>query len=303
MVSVRTRLVEQGLRLLVRSEPRSAEEAAVKFRRALQRLVVPTIPVLGVRRSNVQIGGVDCLVLVPPKPANTLLYLHGGGFVAGRPQTYINMAARLAKRLNARVILPDYRKAPEHPFPAGPDDALAVYRQLLEEGQNPQRLLVGGDSAGGALALSTLIGARDAGLPQPAGCVVLSPSTDQSWTGGTHVGNADRDPVLSPQLIECLQQCYVPDVQQRTNPRASPALADWAGCAPLIVVVSRSECLYDDSLRLVAKAREAGVSVTLHEEDDRMHVWPIMAPLLPESVTTLKWLGDAMAQMLPATRS
>nr|MBV6628876.1 alpha/beta hydrolase [Oceanococcus sp. HetDA_MAG_MS8] len=300
MTSVRTRLVEQGLRLLVRSEPASAEEAAVRFRRALQRLVVPTIPVFGVRRSAVQMGGLDCLVLAPRSPVNTLLYLHGGGFVAGRPQTYINMAARLARRLNARVVLPDYRKAPEHPFPAGPDDVLAVYRQLLEEGQDPQRLLVGGDSAGGGLALSVLIGARDAGLPQPAGCMVLSPATDQSWSGGTHVSNADSDPVLSPQMIQRLQDCYVPDLTQRTDPRASPALADWDGCAPLIVVVSRSECLYDDSLRLVAKAREAGVNVTLHEEGDRMHVWPIMAPLLPESVTTLKWLGDAMAQLLPA---
>jgi acetyl esterase/lipase len=179
---------------------------------------------------------------------------------------------------------------------------LAVYRQLLDEGQDPQRLLLGGDSAGGGLALSVLIGARDAGLPQPAGCMVLSPATDQSWSGGTHISNAHCDPVLSQQMIQCLQDCYVPDRSQRTHPRASPALADWSDCAPLIVVVSRSECLYDDSLRLVAKARQAGVDVTLHEEDDRMHVWPIMAPLLPESVTTLNWLGDAMAQMLPAAR-
>lgn len=302
MVSFRTRIAEKGVRLMLRSEPRTAQDAAFRFRRALNRLHVPTIPVRGVRESSREVAGVSCLVLEPKNPVSTLLYAHGGGFVAGHPGMYRNMGLRLAKRLNARVILPDYRKAPEHPFPAGPDDVLSVYRSLLSSGQDPKHLLVGGDSAGGAMALSTLIGARDEGLAQPAGCVVLSPSTDQSSYGGTHESNASSDPMLSPQLIERLQESYVPDAPQRTHPRASPVLADWTGCAPLIIVVSRSECLYGHSLRLAAKAREAGVSVTFHEEDDRMHVWPVFVPFLPESVLTLNWLGDAMAAMLERAR-
>lgn len=300
MVSWRSRIAERGVRWLIRSEPKSAEEAVAQFRRALGRLHLPTIPVAGITESKAEIAGVPCLILTPETPANTLLYVHGGGFVAGRPHTYRNIGARLAKRLDARVVLPDYRKAPEHPYPAAPDDVLAVYSQLLDDGQEPRRLLLAGDSAGGSIALATLIGARDAGLPQPAGCAVLSPSTDQTWINGSHLTNNHCDPMLSQAMIERLHECYVIDPARRGESRASPALADWSDCAPLIIVVSRSECLHDHSLRLAARAREAGVSVTLREEDGRMHVWPALAPFLPESVATLGWLGDAMAEMLPA---
>ncbi|MEN8718810.1 MAG: alpha/beta hydrolase fold domain-containing protein, partial [Oceanococcaceae bacterium] len=286
-------------RRLIRAEPRSPETAARHFRRVLRRVRLPTLMAPQVTQAEQQIGGVPCLILTPPEAVNTLLYIHGGGFVAGDPLTYRNMASRLARQLNARVVLPDYRKAPEHPFPAPNDDVLAVYRALLDDGVRPERLVVAGDSAGGSLALSLLLDARTHGLPQPAACGLLSPATDQNYRFGSHVRFDNVDPMLSAALIEQLQGAYVPDVRQRQDPRASPVYGDWHGCAPLAILVSSDECLYDQSLRLAARARRAGVSVTLRSEPGRIHVWPIFVPLLKESAPSLHWLGEQLSRRLP----
>lgn len=214
------------------------------------------------------------------EPHGTLLYLHGGGYFTCSPQTHRSITGAYAKR-GLRVFAADYRLAPEHPFPAAIEDALAVYTALLA--QIPAAsLAIGGDSAGGGLALATLLAARGKGLLMPACALLFSPWTDLAGTGESVSTNARRESMLyAPRLGECAGH-YLAAADPR-NPLASPLYADLSGLPPLLIQVSEMEILRDDSTRLAERARAAGVSVDLSVWRNLPHVWQVSQNFLPEA--------------------
>ncbi len=229
-----------------------------------------------------------------PVTERTLLYLHGGGYFFGSPETHRQICARLGLLTRSRVLVPDYRLAPEHPFPAAVDDALSWYRTLLEQGVKPGRLLVAGDSAGGGLALSLLVAARAAGLPMPACAVAFSPWTDLSMSGKSVRVCAESDVMFHAHWLEQAAAWYLAGHDARATPLASPLFADLQGLPPLLVFASAHEMLRDDATRLVTRALEAGVEATLHLEPHMVHAWPALFAKLPESKRTLRQAADFM---------
>ena len=215
-----------------------------------------------------------------------ILYLHGGGYILLSPMTHRPITTRLAAWSEARLFALDYRLAPEHPFPAAVDDALAAYHALLGQGIKPDRIVVAGDSAGGGLALALLLALRDAGEPLPAGAVLFSPWTDLAATGRSIVENAQSDAFLTGTLIAPVARYYLGDAPA-TNPLASPFYGDLTGLPPLLFQVSDSEVLLDDSRRVVENAKRAGVDVTLRIWHGLPHVWQYFARILPEGKRAL----------------
>ncbi len=228
--------------------------------------------------------------------AGTILYLHGGGYFACSARTHRPITAAYALR-GFRVFAPDYRLAPEHPFPAAVDDALACYRAmraLVPAGG----LAIGGDSAGGGLALATLLGAKAAGLAMPDCAVLFSPWTDLAGTGASVITNARRDSMLyAPKLTEA-GATYLGGADPR-SPLASPLYADLTGLPPLLIQVGAPEILLDDSTRLATAARAAGVSVDISIWPNLPHVWQMMPSLLPEARQAM----DGAAEFIKAVQA
>lgn len=214
-------------------------------------------------------------------PNRQVLWLHGGGYVQGSPNTHRNMIWNVARAADARVLLLDYRLAPENPYPAAVEDAFAAYKWLLAHGGQPAKITVAGDSAGGGLTVALLARIRDDGLPLPAGGVCISPWVDLENTGASIVGKADEDPMLDRTLLEWFAGHYLGPADPRT-PLASPLHADLAGLPPLLIQVGTAEVLLDDARRLAERARRAGVDVTYEEWERMMHVWHLFAPMMSE---------------------
>ena len=232
---------------------------------------------------RLRVAGVDCDVvypLNPPPEERVILYLHGGGFFVHLPRSYKRFARRLAEACGATVYLPAYRLAPEHRYPAATDDCLAVYGALLLDGCDPRRMSVMGDSAGGNLALVTLLRARDAGLPLPCCASVLSPGADLTMSGESFVGNAKADPFIPVEALREVVRLYV-NAERTSEPHVSPMLADLHGLPPLEIVVGSTEVLLDSSLGTADACRAAGVTVELRVWHRMPHVFPLFS-YLPE---------------------
>ncbi len=215
-----------------------------------------------------------------------VLYLHGGGYFLSSPRAHRPLTTAFARAARARVFAPDYRLAPEHPFPAALDDALAAYRGLLALGIPASRIIVAGDSAGGGLALALLVAAREAGLPRAAAAVCFSPWTDLACTGGTLVANDARCAMFRGAAVPLWARLYL-GATEPTHPLASPLYADLRGLPPLLLHASASEVLLDDTLRFARRARAAGVPVELALWDDVPHVWQMWWRVLPEARESL----------------
>ncbi|MEJ8847519.1 alpha/beta hydrolase [Variovorax rhizosphaerae] len=215
-------------------------------------------------------------------PKRVLLYLHGGAWITRAPRVYRGFARRLAQQLEARVFLPDYRLAPEFRFPVGSDDCLAAYKHVLAQGVSPSQFLIGGDSAGGNLTLVTLLRARDEGLPLPACAFTFSAATDLAFTGDSVRMNALKDVMFMPQAAAFVQSQYLNDPAEVNNPWASPLYGDLKGLPPLLMQVSDTELLLDDSRRFVDKVRAAGGRAELSIWPDLPHVFQV-ARFLNES--------------------
>ena len=255
--------------------------------------LVDWLPALdGVTREEGEMAGMPVWRILPPahEEGRCLLYLHGGGYCMGDGRTHGDLAARLGRAARARVLLPEYRLAPAHPFPAAVDDALAVYRALLDEGQDPARLVLGGDSAGGGLTLALLGRVRDAGLPLPAAAACMSPWTDLACTGESLKSRAELDPMLHVPVVRELARTYLGDADPK-NPSASPLWADPTGFPPVVVHVGSAEVLHDDAIRWVEKAEAAGVTVSLRVWEDMFHVFQICAGMMDEGHESLKEMG------------
>ena len=232
-------------------------------------------------------------------------YLHGGGYVAGAPRTHRNLTAALTAAARMRVFSLDYRLAPEHPFPAAVEDAVAGYRWLLGQGYDPARMVIGGDSAGGGLTLATLLWLRDAGLPLPAGAFLLSPWTDLACTGSSLESNDERDHMFCAKEVRRFSSLYHGEVSP-LDPLVSPLYANFTSLPPLRIYVSDTEVLLDDSVRLAERARHYGVDVDLRVWPDLIHAWPVMINLrLPESRRVVEELAAFIHErvMAPATAS
>lgn len=235
----------------------------------------------GVIVENVMAGSVPAERVTPPgaDPTACLLYLHGGGYGIGSPRSHRHLAADLAARAGVTALVPDYRLAPEHPFPAAVDDALAAYRSLLDRGLAPGKIAIAGDSAGGGLVVACLLGARDAGLPMPAAGVCLSPWTDMTAAGASYQTKADADVLVTVHDLTRYRTAYLGDTPW-TTPLASPLHADLKGLPPLLIQVGSDEVLLDDARALAAKVAAAGGSAVLEEWPDMIHVWQWYWPVL-----------------------
>ncbi|MCA9972741.1 MAG: alpha/beta hydrolase [Anaerolineales bacterium] len=235
---------------------------------------------------------IPALLLAPEagRDARVMLYLHGGGYVQGSPLTHRDLASRLALGCGLRVLLIDYRLAPEHPFPAAVQDAAAAYRWLLAGGIAPRSLVVAGDSAGGGLSLALLLALRDANEPLPACGVLLSPWTDLALTGASLHANGPADVSLTlPQLTE-YAAWYLGEAAA-TTPLASPLYAELGGLPPLFLQVGTAEILLDDARRLETAVRAAGGDITCDEWPEMFHGWQGFAGLMPEAVEALARVG------------
>ena len=212
----------------------------------------------------------------------SILYLHGGGYYFCSPRSHRSIVFGLATRSRAPAFSLDYRLAPEARFPAALDDALAAYRQLLASGRPAESIVIAGDSAGGGLALATLVALRDAGDPLPAGGVLFSPWTDLAASGASIRINDGADPMFSGRAIGRAAKLYLGDTPA-THPYASPVYADLHGLPPLFIQAGSTEVLLDDSRRVAENARSEGVPVELQVWPNMPHVWQIFTPFIPEA--------------------
>jgi monoterpene epsilon-lactone hydrolase len=231
-------------------------------------------------------------------PMATMLYLHGGAYVACSPQTHRPITSWFARH-GWRVFAPDYRLAPEHRFPAQIKDAVAVYRTLLETGVAHTQIVVAGDSAGGNLSLALCLSLRAAGLPQPAAIALFSPVTDFAWTGTSIAENSERCAMFSREILPRGTTYYLGDHNPR-DPLASPQYADLNGLPPMCVQVGEDEVLRDDSIRLAQRAKQAGIEANLRVWPTVPHVWQLLHKWIPEGRESLQQSQDFLARHIQA---
>ena len=233
-------------------------------------------------------------------PDLRLLYLHGGGFVSGSGGFYLTLAAHLSAAARCAVLLPDYRLAPEHRFPAGLEDCIRAYEWMIANGPSgpaPSRAtFIAGDSAGGSLTLATLLALRDRRSPLPTGGIALSATTD--LTLASESVRSVNDPIISGRTMPVFRDHYLGKTDPR-NPLASPVFGDYRGIPPLLIQVGEHEMLRDDSIRLAKKARSDGIQVKLELWPGMFHVFQSHEPLLPEGQEAIDHIADFMRSSLP----
>jgi len=252
-----------------------------------------------IKQEKVNAGGVPAEWISAPNASadRAVLYLHGGGYVIGSINTHRDLMVRISRASGFRVLGIDYRLAPEHPFPAAVDDAVAAYRWLLAQGLQPSRIAVAGDSAGGGLTAATLVAIRDAKLPLPGAAVCISPWVDMEGIGESMTTKASVDPVVQKQGLVEMARAYLGGKDPHT-PLAAPIYADLKGLPPLLIQVGEAETLLDDSNRLAARAKAAGVSVTLEPWKDMIHVWHMFAAFLPEGQEAIDGIGKYLRETI-----
>lgn len=239
----------------------------------------------GIQVEQTQIAGVDVDWLRPnnARKDKVLLYLHGGAYVIGSPRTHRQLVSHTVRAAGIVAVLPDYRLAPEHPFPAGLDDCVAVYRGLLESGFKPEDIIIAGDSAGGGLSVATLLALRHAGVDMPAASILLSPFLDVTGSGESARTRADRDPWFDIADLQIVTRYYCPDESEWQNPLVSPVFANVAGLPPMLIQVGDDEILLSDSTRIAEKLEAEGIEVQLEVWPHMWHVFQMFIRKMPES--------------------
>jgi monoterpene epsilon-lactone hydrolase len=300
MASLRGRLVCSLVGCIVRRKFRRAGESIAELRRLDEFAIRNQRTPAGTEIDSVEAGGVPAEWVRAPgaRPERAILYLHGGALVMGSPATHRELAARVSAVTGAAVLVPDYRLAPEHPFPAAVQDAIAVYRWLLNSGFRARRIAIGGDSAGGGLALQSLLSLQKEGIPRPAVAFLLSPVTD--WVrldGESYVTRAAVDPLNDPRMCRFTASCYVGDNDPET-PLLSPIGMDLSDLPPLCIHVGEREIVLSDSERLAERARDYGVEVELRIWGGMWHVFQTAAGFVPEARRSLKEIGRFCNQRL-----
>ena len=256
----------------------------------------------GIKLIRVKIGEIPGEWVLAPgaDPDLRLLYLHGGGFVSGSGGFYLTMAAHISAAAKCAVLLPDYRLAPEHPFPAGLNDCVSAHEWMIANGPSgpaPGRAtFIAGDSAGGSLTLATLLALRDRRMRLPVAGIPLSPTTD--LTLASESLKTVSDPIISAQTMPEFRDLYLGKVDPR-NPLASPLFGDYKGIPPLLIQAGEHEMLRDDSIRVAKKARADGIQVKLEIWPGMFHVFQSHEPLLPEAQEAIDHMADFMRASLP----
>jgi monoterpene epsilon-lactone hydrolase len=277
-------------------EALSIEEMRAGFAAMMDTMQVPA----QVEATSTIIAGRRAVVVEPEESARpgTILYFHGGSFMLGSPETAMSLTANLVVRTGIRAISLDYRLAPEHPYPAGINDAVAAYRALLDDGGDPQSIAFAGDSAGGGIAVGACLLERDAGLPLPAAVLTFSALLDATLTGTSMTTKEGLDPFLTREGLLSSGQAYLAGQDPR-EPLLSPAVcADMTGFPPLLLQVGTNELLLDDSTRLAQRALDAGVDVTLDVTADVPHVFQAFAGTLDEADEALDRAALFLTQRL-----
>jgi monoterpene epsilon-lactone hydrolase len=268
-------------------------------RRLLAELIAAQPLPAGVTVAAAALGGVPTaeITVDGTEPRHVILYFHGGVYVLGDAFQAAGLAAQVGARTRARVISVGYRLAPEHPYPAAVDDALAAYQALLEAGTAPSDIAFAGESAGGGLAIATLVNARDHGLPLPAAAYLMSPYADLTLAGSTMDTKSKADPLLSRDNL----QARIADYTAGHDPALgliSPVFADLSGLPPLIVQAGTHEVLLDDAVRLARQAATADVEVTLDITPGVPHVFQAYYPILDEAAAALDRAGQLLTAHL-----
>jgi len=243
----------------------------------------------GFRTTEVELSGIRTLRFETTGASRpgTILYMHGGSFVAGSPETHLGLTGELAVRTGYTAYSVDYRLAPEHPFPAAIDDTTTAYRALLERGCDPSSIAFAGDSAGGGLVITTLLRARQQGLPMPAAAVAFSPGLDSAGTGASNVTKHGIDPILTRESVQPNRELYRAGADPEQELLSPASHADLTGFPPLLLQVGTNEILLDDSTRLAERARDAGVDVILDVTADLPHVFQTYTDTLDEAEQAL----------------
>lgn len=299
MPSLRARFGNLASRLFVKRVTNAARFDLAAVRRAMgSRLLMPALLPRGLRvepSDRFPLRG-EWLRPRTATPGVALLFVHGGGFIAGSPRTHRSFVAWLAHSAGVATFSLDYRLAPEHPYPAALDDCVAALQALRAEGL---RVVIGGDSAGGQLAIATALRLRDAGAPMPEGLLLVCPLTDLTDASDSLRTNAAAEPLLGLRHREHSLRLYAGAASLR-DPWLSPVYADLRGLPPTIVEASRMEVLWDDARRFVDAARAAGVDVAFHPQDGLGHDWQLMAPITPEANASVRRFADWLRMRLTA---
>jgi acetyl esterase/lipase len=267
----------------LRAEPFDLGQSPAEHRKSFDTWAIRPYPD-DVAAADVTLGGVPAieLTVAGQETDPAIVYFHGGGYVAGSARAGAHLAAELARRTGGRALSVDYRLAPEHPYPAAVQDGLAAYAGLLESGTRPSRVLLAGDSAGGGLAVATLLAAREQGLPQPAAVAVFSPWADLTRSGASMRTKDGTDPLFSYDAMGWYAGRYLP-AGDRSAPLASPVFAALAGLPPLLIQAGSHEVLLDDAVRLAANAARDDVEVTLQVAPEGTHVFQLHFGALHEA--------------------
>jgi acetyl esterase/lipase len=262
------------------SPPKSIEQDRREWEAAARRVVLPK----SARFQGVDAAGVrsEWMEMPPISRDRVFLLLHGGGYTSGSPRTHRKLAAYLSRSAYSRVLSPEYRLAPEHPFPAGVKDAIKVYGWLLDQGVLPENILVGGDSAGGGLALSMLLALRDGGVQLPRAAILMSAWTDLTVSNPSVQAHRKIDPSVTRDDLRTAAKLYL-DERSPADPIASPLFANLSGLPPMLLQVGGNEILLDDSRLLAERARAVGVDATCKIYDGMWHVHQFAAPEVPEA--------------------
>ena len=290
-----------AIRARLAASPRPADLAARRAR--LDGLCAGYALPEDVRVEPVDAGGVPAEWTVTPEadPGRVLLFLHGGGYVSGSLVSHRTMVARAGREAGARTLALAYRLAPEHPFPAALEDALAGYRFLLDSGVAPERIALTGESAGGGLALAVALSLRRDGLPLPGCLWCSSPWTDLALTGASLESKAAVDPLLSRAYLAEVASAYLAGADPN-GPLVSPLRADLSGLPPMLIQVGSAETLLDDSVSLARAAGAADVPVTLEIWPHMIHAWHLFHPEVADGRRALASMGRFVRSALAAAR-
>jgi acetyl esterase/lipase len=240
------------------------------------------------------VGNIPALWAVPKGAVwdRTVVCFHGGGYMMGSRYSHRKVYSHIAKAIGCRALIIDYRLTPEHPHPAQSDDAIAAYRWLLESGVSPNHIILTGDSAGGGLTLGTLIRIRDIGLPLPAGAVAMSAWTDMTLSGASYDNNAPKDLVFHREMVGGLAHLLLGANGNAADPYASPLAADLRGLPPVYLQVGGDECLLDDSVVFVDRAKKAGVNAQLDVFPEMLHSFQMAAGRAPEADLAISRIAE-----------
>ena len=299
MPSQELETISQMLR--TRREETPPDISVPESRAMFEQMIADFPPPEGVASKRVDAGGIagEWTAARGGSEERTIYWLHGGGYCIGSINTHRGLLARISAASGARAFAIDYRLAPEHPFPAAVEDAVAGYRWLLSTGVDPAQIVIGGDSAGGGLTVAALVALKEAGQPLPAAAVCISPWTDLALTGESLVSKAEADPMITIDGITRVRDAYVGQADLRA-PLASPIYAELSGLPPILIQVGENEVLLDDSTRLAERAEVAGGDVTLEVWPEMIHVWHFFAEMLPEGQQAIERIGGWVREQVGA---